>query len=157
MWQFSNSISSSCEKFQIQLVLHVTNKRNMIQDFFAAVKSFQIFSFCYFGWFFLSCIMHGKANWRMMKLLKMMLTECFRRASVLNLIFSWFDNGPIPWHLSWWFWIIFLCWKEHIWLTLNTLSKGWLKIICQKVDFKYFVKKLTFPHLLSLVKFQWLH
>ena len=103
---------------------------------------------------FLSCIMHGKANW--MKLLKMMLTECFSWASVLNLIFSWFDNGPIPWHLSWWFWIIFLRWKEHIWLTLNTLSKGWLKIICQKVDFKYF-KKLTFPHLLSLVKFQWLH
>ena len=60
-----------------------------------------------------------------MKLLKTMVTECFRRASVLNQIFSWFDNGPIPWHLSSWFWISYL-------------SKGWLKILCQKVDFSTF-------------------
>ena len=132
-------------------------KETLFKIFSLQSKVFRYSVFVIFNGFanFLSSIMHGKANW--MKLLKMMLTECFRRASVLNLIFSWFDNGPIPWHLSWWFWIIFLCWKEHIWLTLNTLSKGWLKIICQKVDFKYFVKKLTFPHLLSLVKFQWLH
>ena len=70
---------------------------------------------------------------RMIINLKMMLTEFFRGAGVLNQIFSWFDNGHIPWQLSWWW----CCWMTY----LGNDPFGWVKMI-----------HWPFPHQSSPVK-----